>query len=129
MVQNSALRVILKADKRTSIKSMHDAAKILSLEQRRKLNMAVDCFKQVSIENSSLTHMFEKSTSNRITRRSNESNVKVPDLRTMAGRKAYSYRGPVFWNNIEKDIKAKTTKNSFKTAYTKFLLCDVNHQV
>ena len=42
------------------------------------------------------------------------------------GRNAYTYRGPMFWNKIEHDIKQVTSKNSFKTAFTKFLLCDVN---
>ena len=65
-IQNSALRVILKANKRTSIKSMHDSLKISSLEQRRKLNTAVDCYTHVRVENSSSSHMFVKLTSIRL---------------------------------------------------------------
>ena len=93
------------------------------------LNTAMDCYTHVSDQYSSLHHMFVKLEAVRRTRRSNEENVQVPDIRSSLGRKAYSYRGPVFWNGIDNNIKLIQSKNSFKTEYTKFLLRDVNHPV
>ncbi len=126
-VQNSALRTILKVNKRTSIKWMHNKLKILTLVQRRELNRAVDCYKHVTNPLSSLSYMFRNFENIRMTRRSNELNVKVPNIRSEIGRKAYSYRGPVCWNAIESDIKKSENKNVFKSAYTKYLLRGVDH--
>ena len=95
----------------------------------RMLNTAMDCYTHVRNQNSSLSHMFVKPEAVRQTQRSNEDNVQVPDIRSNDGRKAYSHRGPVFWNKIDNAIKSIQSKNCFKTQYTKFLLRDVNHPV
>ena len=89
----------------------------------------MDCYTHVSNQDSSLNHMFVEPIAVRQTQRSNEENIIVPDIRTNLGRKAYSYRRPVFWNGIENDLKLIQSKNSFKTEYIKFLLRDVNHPV
>ncbi len=129
LIQNSAMRVILRTDKRASIRNMHNTSKILTLDQHRMLNTAMDCYTHVRNQNSSFSHMFVKPEAVRQTRRSNEDNVQVPDIRSDVGCRAYSYRGPVFWNGIDNDIKSIQTKNSFKTQYIKYLLRDVNHPV
>ena len=126
-IQNSALRTILKVNKRTSVKLMHDRLKILTLSQRRDLNRAIDCYKHVTNQKSSLSFMFERSEHARQTRRSNELNVKVPNIRSEVGQKAYSYRGPVCWNAVNSDIKQAESKDAFKSAYTLYLLRGVNH--
>ena len=71
--------------------------------------------------------MFVPSPAVRATLSNAESRVLVPDLRYGVGRKAYSYRGPVFWNSINQEIKDSPSQNVFKTKYIKFLLRDVNH--
>ena len=126
-VQNSALRCILKCSKRTSITSMHDELKILTLAQRRELNMAVECYKQATIDDSSLHHMFQKATRTRVTRHGNSNMMDIPRIASDLGRKAFSYRGPVFWNGMGNDLKSQSNKNTFKNAYLKKLLRDVNH--
>ena len=71
--------------------------------------------------------MFNRVDSARTTRRTMSKNVKVPRVDSETGRKGFSFRGPVFWNNIDSDLKDKENKNVFKSAYLKELLQDVNH--
>ncbi len=102
-VQNSALRCILKCDKRRSVVSMHNELQILTLSQRRELNKAVECFKQATIAESSLHYMFIPQARARAMRRGEKQKVNVPRINSELGRKAFSYRGPVFWNDIADD--------------------------
>ena len=126
-VQNSALRCILKCNKCILIQTMHNELKILTLNQRRQLNMAVECYKQATIEESSLHSMFVKPVRSRATRRGDSNKVTVPKVDSDTGRKAFSYRGPFFWNELENDLKCQENKNIFKNAYLRKLLQDVNH--
>ena len=77
-VQNMALRCILKCNKRTPIKCMHDELKVLTLKQRRDLNRAMQCYKEVNEPSSGLHYMFVPVDTARTTRRSNAKKVKVP---------------------------------------------------
>ena len=106
---------------------MHDELKILTLSQRRELNMAVECYKQSTIDNSSLHYMFVKSRRTRVTRQGNSNMMNVPRIDSDYGRKSLSYRGPVFWNRMENDLKTQSNKDTFKNLYLKKLLRDVNH--
>ena len=126
-IQNSALRCILKCDKRRSVVSMHNELKILTLSQCRDLNLAVECFKQATIVESSLNNMFVPQVRARATRRGDKLKVEVPRVFSEVGRRAFSYRGPVFWNDISDELKQKDNKNTFKSAYLKAILRDVNH--
>ena len=90
-IQNSALRCILKCDKRRSVARMHNELKILTLSQRRELNNAVECFKQATIAESSLHNMFVPQTRARPTRRGDKQKVNVPRVTSDLGRKAYSF--------------------------------------
>ena len=83
--------------------------------------------KQVTVDGSSLRHMFDKIQCARPTRTQNELLVQVPFVKTEVSRKAYSYRGPSLWNTVPADIKLCETVNSFKTAYTAHRPRDANH--
>ncbi len=126
-VQNMAFRCILKCNKRTPIKRMHDELKILTLDQRRELNRAIQCYKEVNEPSSGLNYMFVPVEIARSTRRSNAKKVKVPRVDQECGRKAFSYRGPVFWNNLDTELKNKESKEAFRQAYIRELLRDQNH--
>ena len=78
-------------------------------------------------EKSSLHYMFVKSHRTRVTRLGDANMVNVPRADREVGRKAFSYRGPVFWNGMENDLKCQSNRNTFKSAYLKKILRDVNH--
>ena len=106
---------------------MHDELEILTLIQRRQMNMAMECYKQATIEHSSLHHMFVKPARSRVTRRGDSNKVSVPQVDSEVGRKAFSYRGPIVWNDLDNDLKAEENRNTFKNAYLQKLLRDINH--
>ena len=51
---------------------------------------------------------------NRVTRHANDMNMKVRNLRTVKGRHAFCYRGPVSWNSLCNELKNCNNFNSFK---------------
>ncbi len=81
----------------------------------------------MTIEDSLLHYMFTPQARARVTRRGEKQKVNVPDVKSELGRKAFSYRGPVFWNDISDDMKQKENRNIFKSAYLKYILRDVSH--
>ena len=106
-VQNSALWCTLRCDKCTSVKKMHNDLKILTLDQRRNLNRAVQCYKEFTNNTSGLHYMFQRANNTRTTRRGNSKNVVVPRVDTEVGRKSFSFREPVFWNGLNANLKTK----------------------
>ncbi len=85
-VQNSALWCILKCNKCTSVQSMHDKPKILTLAERRELNLASECYKQATIAEGSLYYMFVRPEQMRATQRGNKNKVKIPRVDSEIGR-------------------------------------------
>ena len=75
--------------------------------------MAVQCSKEANELTSGLHYMFSPADTARHTRRCNAKNVKVPWVDQTCGRKAFSYRGPVFWNDLASDLKNKESKEAF----------------
>ncbi len=127
LVQNSACRIMLLADKRTSVSQMHKDLNLLPLDKCRDLHRAQDCFKHINDKTSSLSYMFIEKDSARPTRHGQTKQVHCPDLRTNYGHKAYSYRGPNFWNGLPNHIRLVTQKNEFRDTMTRLLMLDENH--
>ena len=71
--------------------------------------------------------MFIPKVSVRPTRHGQTKVVNVPDLRSNYGRKAYSYRGPLFWNGLSETARKVDQKNEFKNTVSKLLMLDENH--
>ena len=101
--------------------------KILTLDQHRELNRAVECYKHSSIPDDSLSYMLVPSVNQRHTRRGDSKKVQVPRVDSELGRKAFSYRGPVFLNGLDENLKNQENRNTFKTASVRYLLHQVNH--
>ena len=55
--------------------------------------------------------------------------MNIPDLRTASGCKAFSFKGPVYWNSLPEDARIIENKNEFKTKLNKLLMLDENHPV
>ncbi len=53
----------------------------------------------------------------------------VPWVVSEIGQKAFSYQGPAFWDEFSDDLKKQENKNTFKSAYIKNLLREVNHPI
>ena len=128
-IQNCACRIILRADIYTSVTEMHQELKLPTLKQRRTIHMAIECHNNIFNKASGLHNMFKTldETRTRRTRATDTNTMCVPNVRSMVGRKAFSYRGPRFWNNLSNEFRLIENKNSFKTHISKETCRDVNH--
>ena len=131
LIQNVACRIILKAGNRDSVHDMHKELGLLDLDTRREMNLSFTCHKVVYNEGcSSLSKFFVPLSvgGRRVTRRSNDKNMKVPQRRTCKGRSSFSFRGPNHWNGISNDLKLTEKFKSFKVGYSKSIAGKfVNH--
>ena len=86
---------------------MHQRLGLARLPARREYHMACLCHKNIYTENKSgLSDHFTKiSGASRTTRYTCNVNMVVPNIHSEKGCKAISYRGPVFWNALNNDIK------------------------
>ena len=73
--------------------------------------------------------MFEKldTAHTRETRSSHTHQVQVENIRTVTGHKAFGFRGPNFWNQLESDTRVIEDKVAFKNHISKIVRRDVNH--
>ena len=71
--------------------------------------------------------MYNRITRQRRTRATDTNVMEVPDIRTCVGRKAYSYKGPSFWNTLTADARCIEDKEQFKRHINKSICRDVNH--
>ncbi len=128
-IQNSACRIILRADIDTSIVNLHKELEIPTLKQRRQIHMAMECFNNSKNEEADLHKMYILIDRDRMhsTRSENQNLMLVANIKSVNGRKAFSYRGPHFWNTLDNDIRQIENKSSFKTHITKVICRDVNH--
>ena len=63
----------------------------------------------------------------RTTRSTGTNYMVVPNIRSSTGRKAYSYRGPTYWNSLGVESRGLTERGQFKRHINKILCRDVNH--
>ena len=73
--------------------------------------------------------MFKQMDDNhaRESRSNNTNKMTVENIRTMAGRKAFGFRGPNLWNHLESETRTIESKNVFKGHISKTVYRDVNH--
>ena len=128
-IQNSACRIILRADIDTPIVQLHSELELPTLKQRRQIHMAMECHSSVVNEESGLHKLFVPLDKDRIrtTRSENQNLMNVANIKTVNGRKAFSYRGPHFWNILDNEARKIETKSNFKIHITKLICRDVNH--
>ena len=63
----------------------------------------------------------------RTTRKTGMKFMKVPNIKSSMGRRAYSFQGPSFWNKLDDESKCIEDKNAFKRHISKLVCQDVNH--
>ncbi len=120
LLQNQACRTILLAGRYTSVKDMHCSLKLEMLNDRRNVHMALECHKNIYFEGqASLAHFYipvmEVHGGIR-TRHADSKFMTVPRTRTATGAKAYSVRGPSFWNSLLKDLRIIESYTSFRSS-------------
>ena len=119
LIQNQACRIILQAGKYTSIIDMHRSLKLNLLHDRRNIHMALECHKSIYFQGqSSLAHFYVPImplNTNIRTRLLETKGMTVPRTRTLVGSKAYSVRGPNFWNSLRCDLRLIDSYNSFRS--------------
>ena len=107
---------------------MHQELELLTLKQRRYLHRAVDCHNNIFNEEAGLNNMYKTvDDRNRVTRNTGTRYMKVPNIRSCSGRKAYSYQGPIIWNSLDNETRQITDKGAYKRHISKQLCRDVNH--
>ena len=108
---------------------MHKKLSIPTLSQRRQYHMATECYKAVNNSDSGLHYMFNSlsNTRARNTRLATNQGMRIPNLKTAQGRKAFSYTRPMCWNNMDTEVKKPESVMSFKSNILKSIMREVNH--
>ena len=108
LLQNVCCRIVLMAENRAHLIDMHKELGLMFLEDRRNVHLGETCHKNLYTEQpQSLTKYLHRVNEGqaRTTRQRNHGNLQVPRCRTVAGGKAFSVRGPSFWNSLDNDLK------------------------
>ncbi len=117
MLQNSACRTILLANRYTSVNDMHFIINLSTLHMRRNYHLAAECHRNIYFEDcASLGHFYVPVLRQNIvqTRSENTKLMQVPRVRSVAGSKAISVRGPTFWNSITPQLRIIDKLDTFK---------------
>ncbi len=117
LVQNVACRTLLLADRYSSTKEMHIELNLHLLCERREFHFINLCHKNIFTdgERTGLVSFFKfrRHENVRTSRRVNEFDVMVPDIRSNVGRKGIGFRGPYSWNRLCNDLKMKGKFSEF----------------
>ena len=131
LAQNVACRTLLLADKYEHIDMMHQELKLEKLETRRKFHLGSLCHQNVYCDKNKmgLQHPFIKAGfGNRIITHNVSCNVQVPLVKSSVGHKAIGYRGPTFWNGLNRNLKAIEKYATFTKEWGKVCCTDFeNH--
>ena len=86
---------------------MHHELKLEKLETRRKFHLGNLCHKNVHcIDNTGIENLFiKRNVRGQTATRIAACDVVVPIVRTVVGCKAISFRGPSFWNSLDRHVK------------------------
>ncbi len=117
LIQNSACRTILLANRYTSVMDMHRELKLSVLHMRRNYHMATECHRNIYFEGRAcLGHFYVPVMRVNVaqTRAEHRKVMHVPRTRTVCGSKAMSVRGPLFWNSIRLDLRLIECIKKFK---------------
>ena len=107
---------------------MHNDLKLDKLETRRTFHLGNLCFKNVHCTNNTgIQDLFIKQEARgQLITRNATCNVIVPLIRTTVGHKSIAYRGPSFWNKLDRDIKIINKYATFTREWRK--ICCTNFE-
>ena len=116
-IQNCALRIILRKDRRAYIADMHIETRLNYLSDRRHLHILVQTYKGVNgiAPNRVCEHINLIANVQTICTRAGTTNkLVVPNYRLNVCQKSFRYRGPIVWNLVDNDIITARNVNCFK---------------
>ena len=117
-LQNSALHIISQTSRDTSVTELHAQFKLDTLVNRRHKHCCHYVYKGVNdMCPPSFVSMFNPVNSRDCSiamRSATNHDVIIPNTRLEFTRKGYGYRGPFFWNLLDREIKCSTSFNQFK---------------
>ena len=116
-IQNYGLRAILNCDPRTHITDLHKMANLELLSERRKNHVCVQVHKGLLDESTNLLNeMFVKVSDvrERETRSSVRQDLVEPQVKLEISKRCFSYRGAVYYNSLNTNIRTSTTMCAFK---------------
>ena len=112
-----ACRTLLLADKYCSIEKMHCELNFQLLAERCNFHFINLCHKNIFVENERTCLMefckLRTAEQRRVSRRANEYDLVITDIRSNIGRKSIGFRGPSKWNGLKNELKCKTKFSEF----------------
>ena len=87
----------------------------------------MDCFPNIDNSESGLHNMYKTIDNRRTTRKSGTTFMKIPNVKSSIGRKAYTNNGRRFWYSLDTDTRCIEDKPDFKMHISKVICHDVNH--
>ena len=116
-LQNRALRIINKVNRRTPISDLHKLSNILTLQQRRDYHMSTFMYKAThGLQPAYICEKFLplNNIHSYTTRSASTNSVHISYVKTNGGKNRISYRGAVDWNNLLPEIRMAPTLSLFK---------------
>ena len=115
-LQYVALRIVLKADPRSSIYELHESCKMDTLAVRREKSLLKLCYKWVhGDELEKLCKiMLPPPDPPRQTRQTCNTTVQIPRVKSSMGEKTIMYRAPRCWGMVKKGFTSCTKYEQLK---------------
>ena len=123
VLQNTALRTIIRAEPRTATDILHAQVQMPRLDLRRKIHVAEYMYKimndmcppECSIQFTCLNLIRTRST-----RSEDDDLLVIPSRKLVTMERSLRYFGAVIWNSIPLAIRNLPTRNEFKRVLTDF---------
>ena len=122
VLQNMCLRICLRCEKRTPRQYLYEQSKVKPLDIQRAEHTASIVYQGVNQEsNTFINNLFTKSHNGgiRILRSQINDDISVPRTNLQVCRGHIRYRGPVVYNQIDREIRGARSHRSFKNRLKK----------
>ena len=118
-LQNTGLRTVLNCDPRTPIDELHKRAGIKTLKERRRDHVCQYVYRGIhGLSTPRMNEMFSplESVHNRNTRAVVRGDLAVPAYNLSISRRCFAYRGAVYYNMLDNNVRDAPTLNQLKEA-------------
>ena len=116
-LQNGACRIILKKPKRSSTKDMHEELHFHRLADRRHMHTMEYMYRVVNkLVPDNICSLFKlvSDIHNRQTKLATGMDLYLPNLKLEMSKRDIRYRGPMYWNMVDDNIRKSPTLASFR---------------
>ncbi len=123
VLQNTALRNIIRAEPRTATDILHAQVQMPRLELRRKIHVAEHMYKimnNMCPPECSTQFMRLNSVRTRSTRSEHDDLSVIPTTKLVTTERSLRFFGAIIWNSIPLAIRSLPTRDEFKRALTEY---------